>query len=275
MAWRNCNASLTLVAAVNARWPQRDRRSDGTIGDAVHATRNSDHNPHFVVNGIGVVRARDIDVDGVEIAWLFEELRKLGAAGDPRLAGGGYLILNRRITAPDFRSWRVYTGSNPHTSHGHVSFSLNPAGFDSQAPWPFLGRPSGGAAPARATTAAPAPAPKDEDEMSGALHVPLPAGTDETVVIPVPPIGLSKVAPAGHEGYLTLLCAYDDLLVHSLNFTGPAQDGVYTDLGSDRDGFVLRAGVPHNIRLPNRCVGVEVIYNSSRRAGALIEWCPA
>jgi hypothetical protein len=138
MAWRNCQASLTLVAAINAKWPGRDKGSDGTIGDAAHATRSSDHNPWLTVAGTGVVRARDVDRDGVDLPWLFEELRKLGAAGDPRLAGGGYLILNRRITRPDFRSWAVYNGSNPHDKHGHVSFSRDPAGFDSQAPWPFL-----------------------------------------------------------------------------------------------------------------------------------------
>lgn len=144
MTWRNCNASMRLVEAVNAKWPNRDKTSDGTIGDAAHATRASDHNPWVIVNGVGVVRARDIDKDGIDAAWLAEELRKLGAAGDPRLAGGGYVIFNRRITSPDFSRWNVYNGSNPHTSHIHVSFSLNQAGFDSNAGWAFLG----GSAPA-------------------------------------------------------------------------------------------------------------------------------
>jgi hypothetical protein len=135
MGWRNCAASLALVAEVNERWPRRDRTSDGTIGDAAHAARSSDHNPGLVVAGQGVVRARDIDVDGVDMAWLVEHLRQLGAAGDRRLAGGGYLIFNRRITRPDFTGWKVYTGTNPHDHHAHVSFSRDPAGFDSTAPW--------------------------------------------------------------------------------------------------------------------------------------------
>lgn len=139
MNWRNAGAVVTLRNAVNAKWPNRDKASDGTIGDAAHATRSSDHNPWVIVDGVGVVRALDIDVDGINAAWYAEELRKLGAAGDPRLAGGGYVIYNRRITAPDFKSWRVYTGSNPHTMHVHVSFSRNRAGFDSTAPWAFLG----------------------------------------------------------------------------------------------------------------------------------------
>lgn len=136
-AWRNCNASMTLLAYVNARWPLRDKASDGTIGDAAHATRDSDHNPWVINNGMGVVRARDIDVDGIDAGWLAEQLRLRGAAGDPRLTGGGYVILNRRITRADFSGWSVYTGVNPHTAHMHVSFSLNAAGYDSTAPWAF------------------------------------------------------------------------------------------------------------------------------------------
>ncbi len=147
VAWRNCTTSIVLIGQVNARWPGRDKASDGTIGDAAHATRNSDHNPWVIVDGLGVVRARDIDKDGVDIGWMFEELRKLGAQGDPRLAGGGYLIWNRRITTPDFTKWVPYNGSNPHDKHGHVSFSRNRAGFDSPGAYGFFGQPVGVAPP--------------------------------------------------------------------------------------------------------------------------------
>ncbi len=151
--WRNCAASVALVGEVNARWPGRDKTSDGTIGDAAHATRTSDHNPWVKKAppvGMGIVRARDIDVDGVDMAWLMEHLRALGAAGDPRLAGGGYLIFNERITAPDFRGWKVYTGTNPHEHHGHVSFTTNPASFDSTAGWGIAGTAPSAPAPAPA-----------------------------------------------------------------------------------------------------------------------------
>jgi hypothetical protein len=167
MAWRNCQASLTLVAAINAKYPARDRGSDGTIGDAAHATRSSDHNPWLIVDGVGVVRGRDITNDpAINLPAMFEELRKLGAAGDPRLTGGGYLILRSRITRPDWSGWAVYTGSNPHDKHGHVSFSRNRAGFDSQAPWPFL-------------STAPAPtAALTEDDMQ--LTDPIPNANPDT-----------------------------------------------------------------------------------------------
>lgn len=141
MAWRLARAAETLRAGVNARWPNRDKKSDGTIGDASHASRSSasDHNPWIVVAGVGVVRALDIDVDGIDAGWYAEQLRLLGAAGDHRLVGGGYVIFNRRITRPDFSGWSVYTGTNPHTAHVHTSLSRNATGFDDPAPWAFLG----------------------------------------------------------------------------------------------------------------------------------------
>lgn len=138
--WRNCNASLRLLDAVNALWPGRDKASDGTIGDAAHASRDSDHNPWIIdPQGIGVVRARDIDSDGIPADQVAETLRQMAAAGDTRLTGGGYVIFNRRITKPDWSGWAVYTGVDPHTGHIHVSFSRNAAGYDSNAPWDLGG----------------------------------------------------------------------------------------------------------------------------------------
>ncbi len=134
-AWRLANSVAKLRDRINALYPRRSKLSDGYIGDAAHATRNSDHNPWIKVAGVGVVRAGDFTAQGIDAAGIAEKVRKMGAAGDPRLTSGGYVIFNKRITAPDFRSWRVYNGSNPHTKHVHVSVSQNPSGFDSSAPW--------------------------------------------------------------------------------------------------------------------------------------------
>jgi hypothetical protein len=143
MAWRVAHALVALRAGVNTRWPHRDKASDGAIGDARHSANwsASDHNPWVNVGGVGVVRALDIDVDGIDAGWLAEQLRLRGAAGDHRLTGGGYVIYNRRITPPDFSRWVVYTGRNPHILHIHVSASRNRAGFDDGGGWPFLGGP--------------------------------------------------------------------------------------------------------------------------------------
>lgn len=153
MAWRNCKASITLADEMNARWPKRDRESDGTIGDAAHASRQSDHNPWVIDAGIGVVRARDVDedLDGnksngyLDAKVLFEHLLALARAGDDRLNGGGYLIYEGRIYS-EKNNWqgREHTGPNAHAHHLHISFSRNKAGYDSTAPWgifPVAGQP--------------------------------------------------------------------------------------------------------------------------------------
>lgn len=144
MAWRDCSASTTLANEMNARWPLRDKASDGTIGDDSHASRKSDHNPWVVDAGIGVVRARDVDedLDGnkgdgyMDAKVLFEHLLALARAGDDRLNGGGYLIYEKKIYS-EKNNWqgRDYTGPNAHGHHLHISFSLNKAGYDSTAPW--------------------------------------------------------------------------------------------------------------------------------------------
>ncbi|WP_052371954.1 peptidoglycan-binding domain-containing protein [Amycolatopsis taiwanensis] len=157
MAWRLANALIDLRNEVNARWPNRSKASDGTIGDAAHASRDSDHNPWVIDrNGIGVVRAIDITANGIDAAWLAEYLRQRGLTGhdgrtgDHRLTGGGYVIYNRRITNDNYSGWHAYTGSNPHTSHVHVSFSRT--NYDDRAGWGIAG---GGSAPAPAPSGRP------------------------------------------------------------------------------------------------------------------------
>lgn len=142
--WRTAHALDTMLAETNQRWPDRSKTSDGTIGDAAHQTRDSDHNPWVKVDGVGVVRARDTTAKGIDVDAFAEHMRQLGKAGDPRLNGGGYVISRRRIASEvgDW-AWREYKGSNPHEKHCHVSLSRNRAGFDSRASWGInqIGRP--------------------------------------------------------------------------------------------------------------------------------------
>jgi hypothetical protein len=139
--WRVAGSLLVLRGEINERWPERDKTSDGTIGDAAHAARGSDHNPFIVDDdGIGVVRALDVDVDGINAAQLAEHLRQLGKQGDDRLNGKGYVIFNRRIASEVQNwTWRHYDGANPHTAHLHVSVSRKPdPGYDSLGTWGVL-----------------------------------------------------------------------------------------------------------------------------------------
>ncbi|CRK55419.1 Phage tail fiber protein [Alloactinosynnema sp. L-07] len=145
MTYRLAHALEVLRAEINARWPGRDKTSDGWIGDAAHATRQSDHNPWIKDNrGIGVVRAFDADAGiggdtgiGLTIA---EHVRHLGATGHPALGAGAYVISARRIASPTSGwAWRTYTGTNPHISHTHISVSLAQGGYDSGQPWGLAG----------------------------------------------------------------------------------------------------------------------------------------
>lgn len=141
--WRLAKSLNHLRDEINTKWPQRDHASDGTIGDVAHIKEGSksDHNPWVVDGSKGVVRALDVDVDGIDAAWCAEHVRQVGAAGDARLNGGGYVIFNRRIASEQGGwGWRVYTGTDPHTSHIHVSVSRTKSGYDLETGWGVSGQ---------------------------------------------------------------------------------------------------------------------------------------
>ena len=128
MKWWTSAAVLQLLAQVNARFPGRDKRSDGVVGDLAHANRASDHNPNPNSKPPWCVRACDIDEDffGVDGAdpgdanLLAAQLVALGP-DDPRLA---YVIFERVIWRRR-NGWRPerYTGANAHLKHIHVSMT--------------------------------------------------------------------------------------------------------------------------------------------------------
>ena len=119
---RLCKAGQQLRLQVDDSYPDRDRSSDGWIGDTRHAARPSDHNP----DSKGIVRAIDIDRDlsGKAKPDLMPDLAnqiRLAAKSDKRIS---YVIFNGKIASKRtlFR-WVTYRGSNPHTKHCHISFS--------------------------------------------------------------------------------------------------------------------------------------------------------
>lgn len=141
MSWRVAHSLDVLLEEINAAAPRRSKISDGSIGDAAHASRDSDHNPWVTFQGQGIVRARDFTHDpagGLDCNDLAKALAALIAVGGhPACRSGAYVIWNRRIFSFDRRGegWRAYTGSNPHDHHCHMSVALDPAGFDSRAMW--------------------------------------------------------------------------------------------------------------------------------------------
>lgn len=111
----------TLRSQINSAFPDRDKRSDGWIGDARHSATKSDHNPALPS---GVIRALDVDRDlggpANNAFYLANQLRKL-AKKDKRIS---YIIFNHKIASRvSLWKWRKYRGANPHTSHVHISFT--------------------------------------------------------------------------------------------------------------------------------------------------------
>lgn len=104
-------ALVNLRSEINARWPHRDKRTDGWLGDAAHKLRASDHNP----DSRGIVHAIDIDKDGILPYVVISACLRDNWPTK-------YVIYNRRIWEPrnDWRD-RPYKGKNPHTDHIHVS----------------------------------------------------------------------------------------------------------------------------------------------------------
>ena len=132
--WRVASSLDLLLKEINTFAPNRSKASDGSIGDAAHASRSSDHNPYIKdSNGVPVVRARDFTHDPARGFDSYEFARSLAKSNDPRIR---YIISNGEIYTPSVaRAWRKYNGSNPHDHHAHVSVSETEALFDSMADW--------------------------------------------------------------------------------------------------------------------------------------------
>ena len=122
MKWKLSKAAGQLREQLDDSYPERSRKSDGTIGDARHSARKSDHNP----DANGWVRAIDLTADlGVgidETADLVEQIRKYAKKAKRKRVA--YIIYNGRISSPILNwKWRKYRGSNPHKVHFHISFT--------------------------------------------------------------------------------------------------------------------------------------------------------
>lgn len=141
MNWRLAKAIQTIHTQVNQIAPHRRKDSDGGIGNAEHASRNSDHNPYIIArsDNMPVVRAFDFThtpETGFD-AYAFAELLRKNK--DPRVR---YIISNYKICSgkggPDPWQWRPYKvppNKNPHNHHTHVSVTESEAEFDNPSAW--------------------------------------------------------------------------------------------------------------------------------------------
>lgn len=120
-AWHLAPALTTFIRQFNAAFPNRDTRSDGTIGDLrhQHEVGGSDHNP----DATGTVCA----FDGTHGPYWHASLadanliaNELVASGDDRI---NYVIFNRRIWTRA-KGWHDYPSppnASPHLEHFHLS----------------------------------------------------------------------------------------------------------------------------------------------------------
>lgn len=136
--WRVADSLLTLRDEVDRRSPDRSKASDGTIGNAAHAARDSDHNPWVKDGDMGVVTAMDITNDpdhGFDSSDFADWLRKRCLAGIEKRVK--YVISDRRIASATHENWawRAYTGANPHEHHVHISVLSTKIRYDNTDPW--------------------------------------------------------------------------------------------------------------------------------------------
>ena len=134
MSWHLAPALDQLRAEVNALWPNRSKASDGTIGDASHSSRTSDHNP----NARRSVNAIDITAKGIDTAKLIN-----AAKAHPSVR---YIIHNRRIMNRDIGNFkaRPYNGSNPHVAHVHISLYQSATAENRRQSWGLSSAKGGG-----------------------------------------------------------------------------------------------------------------------------------
>jgi hypothetical protein len=118
-----------LRQEVDRLWPERDRSSDGWIGDQLHQQRQSDHNP----DRRGRVHALDLDVGGIDPVAV---VRVACLHPSTAYVIWDHQIYSRRVSFIP----KTYSGSDPHQTHIHVSVLHSIAGRRSRRSWLGLGR---------------------------------------------------------------------------------------------------------------------------------------
>ena len=150
MSWRLAESLVVLRDQVDSMAPQRNKASDGTIGNTDHTHRPSRHNP----NRAGVVCAIDLTDDPAHGCPIHAVADTVRAHPHPDLA---YVISNGRIAGRSTGwQWHRYTGPNPHNKHAHFGVGSGGDGdpgqpYDDRTAWTVSGN---GAA---STTAGPGP----------------------------------------------------------------------------------------------------------------------
>lgn len=129
--WELAPSLVKLVEDTDAKWPKRKKTHDGSIGDAAHAARDSEHNPDDDNDPMpeGYVSAVDITKDSAAMAaFLLKEL-----IGDRRV----WYVIHDGFIYSRTHNWakRAYDGPNPHREHLHVSLVQTKAAANDTGSW--------------------------------------------------------------------------------------------------------------------------------------------
>jgi hypothetical protein len=147
-SWILVPSLVALRNEFNKLAPDRDKASDGSIGDTSHQQTSSDHNPdetgrtpYSDADRVNEVHAIDVDDDLRLAGWSMNRALEIiitrhREGRDNRLQN---VIYNRRIWS---RSWgwtaRAYTGANAHTEHAHFSARYTTAQESDTRAWGLL-----------------------------------------------------------------------------------------------------------------------------------------
>jgi hypothetical protein len=262
----------TLYEQINALAPHRNTRDDGTIGDARHRARKSDHNP----DARGIVRALDVTHDpahGCDAGKIAEALR---LSQDARIK---YVIWARRIfyaVGSEPYRWQRYSGSDPHTGHFHISVVVDDARADDARQWSIAG----------AAKPEPVPKPVPPPQQSSAVR-----HTDIEATVWSDAIGAyGAIDVTGHGASLPLRFPADrrriTVFADGKSITVPIlDDGPWNTTDYD---YVLGAARPRverqfaeklaadNGRVPTNRAGIDLLPATARYLGidgkGFVDW---
>jgi hypothetical protein len=116
-------AAIAVLRQATAIKPSRKKASDGLLPSAAHINQNpdSDHNTGYAVD------LTHDPVNAIDCVDIFEKLKE-----DKRVK---YLIFQGKIWSREKAKQgnRIYTGSNKHTKHLHIS--INDGMGNDTSPW--------------------------------------------------------------------------------------------------------------------------------------------
>jgi hypothetical protein len=129
--WENTKASISLLGEFNAAFPNRDKGTDGTLGDPKHAQRSSDHNPDETgktpyedADSINEVHARDIGDRLNKAGWTMERvikdvlLPRLRSGQEKRLQN---IIHHGKVISRSW-NWSEWRPASGHETWAHFGF---------------------------------------------------------------------------------------------------------------------------------------------------------